>query len=78
LTNLQSQHQISAKPNSLEIYTIWRILSRYLLNVRKLSIEESYSIVEDWLARCNKLKKLDFSARRKIQEDLKGARKGFV
>ena len=30
-------------------YIIWRILSPYLLNVKKLQKEESYSIMKDWL-----------------------------
>ena len=58
-------------------YVIWRILSPYLINVRKLSIEESYSILEDWLSRCNELKRLNFNAKTKIREGLTGASKGF-
>ena len=42
-----------------------------------LSTEESYSIIEDWLAGCNNLKKLNFNAKTKIREGLKGASKGF-
>ena len=30
-------------------YIIWRILSPYLLNVRKLPKEEAYSIMKEWL-----------------------------
>ncbi|MGC2383971.1 MAG: DNA primase noncatalytic subunit PriX [Nitrososphaeraceae archaeon] len=58
-------------------YVIWRILSPYLINIRMLSTEESYSIIEDWLAGCNNLKKLNFNAKTKIREGLKGASKGF-
>jgi hypothetical protein len=39
-------------------YIIWRILSPYLLNVRKLTREEAYSIMNDWLDKCDKLERL--------------------
>jgi hypothetical protein len=35
------------------------VLSPYLINVRKLSYEESYKIIKEWLDKCNDLKKLD-------------------
>jgi Primase X len=58
-------------------YVIWRILSPYLLNVRKLPKEESYLIMKSWLDRCNKLERLTFSAKAKIREGLRGAGKGY-
>ena len=39
-------------------YIIWRILSPYLLNVRKLTREEAYSVMKDWLDKCDKLERL--------------------
>lgn len=56
-------------------YIIWRILSPYLLNVKKLQKEESYSIIKDWLDKCNNLEKLKFNAKIKIKEGIKGASK---
>jgi hypothetical protein len=56
-------------------YIIWRILSPYLLNVKKLTKEESYSIIKDWPDKCDKLEKLNFNAKIKIIEGLKGASK---
>jgi hypothetical protein len=35
------------------------VLSPYLINVRKLSYEESYKIIKEWLDKCNDIKKLD-------------------
>ena len=35
------------------------VLSPYLINVRKLSYEESYKIIKEWLDKCNDTKKLD-------------------
>jgi hypothetical protein len=57
-------------------YIIWRILSPYLLNVKKLPKEEAYSIMKEWLDKCNKLEKLNFNPKIKIKDGLKGASKG--
>jgi hypothetical protein len=35
------------------------ILAPYLINIKKLSFEESYHIIKDWLDKCNDIKKLD-------------------
>ena len=66
----------SAPPDHRK-YIIWRILSPYLLNVKKLPQEESYCIIKDWLDKCDKLERLNFNAKTKIKEGLKGASKGY-
>jgi len=53
-------------------------LSPYLLNVRKLPREEAYSVMKDWLDKCDKLEKLTFNAKIKIKDGLKGASKGYL
>jgi len=58
-------------------YIIWRILSPYLLNIKNLPKEESYSVIKDWLDKCSKLERLNFNAKLKIKEGLKGASKGY-
>jgi len=58
-------------------YIIWRILSPYLLNVKKLSKEEAYSVMKEWLDKCDKLEKLTFNSKTKIKDGLKGASKGY-
>ena len=35
------------------------ILAPYLINIRKLSYQESYTIIRNWLGKCNELKRLD-------------------
>src|SRR5829696_7622304 len=35
------------------------ILSPYLINVKQLSFEESYTLIRNWLDKCNSLQKLD-------------------
>ncbi len=58
-------------------YIIWRVLSPYLLNVKKLPKEESYTVMKDWLDKCDILERLNFNAKLKIKEGLKGASKGY-
>jgi hypothetical protein len=48
-----------------------------LVNVRKLSYGESFKIIKDWLDKCDKLEWLNFNAKLKIKEGLKGASKGY-
>jgi hypothetical protein len=59
-------------------YIIWRILSPYLLNVKKLPKEESYSIIKDWLDKCNNMERLNFNPKIKIKEGIRGASKGYL
>ena len=59
-------------------YIIWRILSPYLLNVKKLPKEEAYSVMKDWLDKCNELEKLNFNPKTKIKDGLRGASKGYL
>jgi hypothetical protein len=58
-------------------YIIWRIVSPYLLNVRKLPKEEAYSVMKEWLDKCDKLEKLNFNPKIKIKDGLKGTSKGY-
>jgi hypothetical protein len=39
-------------------YALWRIVAPYLINFRKLSYEDAFSIIRDWLHKCDKLKPL--------------------
>jgi hypothetical protein len=59
-------------------YCIWRILLPYLLNVKKLSKEEAYSIMNVWLDKCDKTQGLNFNAKAKIKDGLRGASKGYL
>jgi hypothetical protein len=52
---------------------IWRILAPYLINVKKLSYEESFGILVDWLDKCSKVSRLFFNPRSKIKQDLNAA-----
>jgi hypothetical protein len=58
-------------------YIIWRILSPYLLNVKRLPKEEAYSVMKEWLDKCDKLERLTFNSKIKIKDGLRGASKGY-
>jgi Primase X len=58
-------------------YIIWRILSPYLLNVKKLPKEQAYSVMKEWLDKCDKIEKINFNSKIKIKDGLKGGSKGY-
>jgi hypothetical protein len=47
------------------------------LNIKKVPKEEAYSVMKDWLVKCDKLVKLIFNPKVKIKEGLKSASKGY-
>jgi Primase X len=47
-------------------YSIWRILAPYLINVKSLSFDGAFNIIDKWLNRCDELKSLDFDSELKI------------
>jgi hypothetical protein len=59
-------------------YSIWRILAPYLLNIRKLTEQETTDIIKDWLNRCNQLRRLDFNYKQKIKDGIEGAAEGYL
>jgi hypothetical protein len=59
-------------------YCIWRILVPYLLNIRKLSEQDTIDIIRDWLNRSNQIRRLDFNYNQKIKEGIEGAAEGYL
>jgi hypothetical protein len=51
---------------------LWRIIGPYLLNVRNLSESETAKIMEEWLDKCNRVRKLDFESKYRIYSIIKG------
>jgi hypothetical protein len=49
---------------------LWRILCPYLINIKKVTDQETYVILNEWLKKCNKSRKLDFDPSVKIKENL--------
>jgi Primase X len=59
-------------------FVVWMILPQYLMNVKKLSYEQTSCIVNKWLDECDKLKRLDWAGvRQKVKEGFRAAEKGF-
>ena len=54
-------------------YRIWRIFAPYFINVKHLSVDDSYDKIYQWLDRCNELKQLDFDPATKINDSLNRA-----
>jgi hypothetical protein len=59
-------------------YCIWRILTPYLLNIRKLSGHDATNIIKGWLNQCDQLRRLDFNYNQKIREGIESAAKGYL
>ena len=57
-------------------YVIWRILSPYLINIRKYSAEEASNIIGNWLDKCRNLRQLDFSPNYLIKHNVNSAMSG--
>ncbi|HZL23714.1 MAG TPA: DNA primase noncatalytic subunit PriX, partial [Nitrososphaeraceae archaeon] len=46
------------------------ILTPYLVNIKKLSYQQSFDILIDWLHKCNSLRKLDFKPEHLVKNAL--------
>jgi ABC-type siderophore export system fused ATPase/permease subunit len=65
-------------PNPFEDYRkiiINLILAPYLIVIKKFSFEYSFEIINEWLEKCNLLRKLDFNTRSLINTTLSTAYK---
>jgi hypothetical protein len=54
-------------------YCIWRIYAPYLINVKRLSFEEAFDIIDKWLYKCNDLEPLNFDTETKVNDCLNRA-----
>ena len=54
-------------------YCIWRIHAPYLINVKHLTFEEAFDIIDKWLCKCNDLEALDFDTKTKVNGCLNSA-----
>jgi hypothetical protein len=60
-------------------FTVWRILTPYLINIRKYSDEEAFNTIRDWLNRCNELRRLQFNGVYLIKYNINSAkRNGYL
>jgi hypothetical protein len=56
-------------------FVMWRILAPYLINIKKLSYDEAFTVMKDWLRECGNMIPLDFNANNRIKDNLKSAMK---
>ena len=60
-------------------YCLWRIHAPYLINIRSMSYEEAFDIIDKWLDMCNDLEPLDFDTEIKVNNCLNSAiDKGYL
>jgi hypothetical protein len=58
---------------------IWLILSPYLINIKKLSFEQAYDVIMEWLDRCDSLRKVGSGFKSIVRYRLRYAqRTGFL
>ncbi|HXS60624.1 MAG TPA: DNA primase noncatalytic subunit PriX, partial [Candidatus Sulfopaludibacter sp.] len=53
---------------------LWRILCPYLINIRKLTKEVAFNILNKWLEKCDVLRPLDFKITKAIDDNLKNVK----
>ncbi|KAA2283098.1 hypothetical protein [Candidatus Nitrosocosmicus sp. SS] len=49
-------------------FCLWRIFLPYLLNIRKLTVDETVLMLKEWLDKCDLTNELDFNSVQKIHE----------
>jgi len=52
---------------------IRRIIAPYLINIKKLTYDDAFNIIKNWLSTCDSVNPLDFNANVKIRYSLKAA-----
>ena len=55
-------------------FSIWRILVPYLLNIRRLSQEQTQSIIREWLKECGRIQRLEFNPSYRIKGALNSSK----
>jgi hypothetical protein len=53
-------------------------MTPYMLNIRKLSEEDTTNIVINWLNKCDQVKRLNFNYVQRIREGIEGAAEGYL
>jgi len=54
-------------------FVVWRILASYLINIKKLSYDDAFNIIKEWLNKCETIRKLSFNADNKIKDNLRAS-----
>jgi hypothetical protein len=54
-------------------FVMWSILAPYFINVKKLSYDEAFGEIRNWLGRCDRVRRLDFNIDNRIKDNLGAA-----
>jgi hypothetical protein len=57
-------------------FAIWRILAPYLINIKGTSTENAFTMIKDWLNKCNSLRQIDFNPNYVVKYNINSAKKG--
>ena len=56
-------------------FAIWRILAPYLINIKGSSNEDAFTMIKDWLNKCNSLRQIDFNPNYVVKYNINSAKK---
>ena len=56
-------------------FAIWRILAPYLINIKGSSTEDAFTMIKDWLNKCNSLRQLDFNPEYIVKYNINSAKR---
>jgi hypothetical protein len=56
-------------------FAVWRILTPYLINVKKFSYDEAFDTIKEWLGKCGIYRRLDFKPDYLIKYNLNNAKR---
>jgi Primase X len=56
-------------------FAIWRILAPYLINIKGCSTENAFTMIRDWLNKCNSLRQLDFNPNYIVKYNINSAKR---
>ena len=55
-------------------YCLYKILVPYLINVKKISYDKCFDILNEWLKKCNSLSEVTFNIESELKTRLKGVK----
>jgi hypothetical protein len=56
-------------------FAIWRILAPYFINIKGSSTEVAFTMIKDWLNKCNSLRQLDFNPEYIVKYNINSAKR---
>jgi Primase X len=56
-------------------FAVWRILAPYLINIKGSSTEDAFTLIKDWLNKCNSLRQIDFNPNYVVRYNINNVKK---